>query len=957
MNACKRLWLIGAAGLALAAGSAVAAAPPVPAVKPVMQSVPSYQNDTSLPLYYLPAWHKEDGDDEEGREQAENPHLPNHHVDKPDTVVDHGNALHAPAPRMPDPSLSFDGVVFPGVGCNCAPPDTNGQVGVTQYVQIVNDGFQVFDKTTGATLLGPNSITSVWSGFGGACETGGFGDPVLLYDQLADRWVMTEFASPSGGTPITDECVAVSTTNDATGTWNRYGFHLGGNFFDYPKVTVWPDGYYMSMNVFNSGGTAFLGPQAFAFDRQAMLDGTTSSFITSGITGGANEDSFQPTNIDGLTPPPLGAPNTYVEFPGTGVYKIFQFHADFATPANSTFTLFDSPAAADFTAACTGGRSCVPQLGVTSSDKLDGLADRLMFRLGYRNFGDHESLVGNYTVSSGGVAAVRWFEFRNVTAGPVEVYQESTYQPDTTWRWMGSASMDSSGNIVIGYSASSSTIHPQIRYAGRLASDPLNTLPQAEAHLIDGTGSQTGTGNRWGDYSSLTVDPVDDCTFWYTSEYYVTTAEYGWSTRIGSFKLDSCGTPTFALSSTDLTQDVCAMSATPTSLDPVTVDIASRNGFTDDVEMSFGDGLPTGFTGTYTVNPVTPPGTTDADLAVDDTATPGANSITLRGSSDGVDKDLVVTANVSTIVAAAPTLLTPQNAATSTVPAPVFTWKAVPQATSYLIEIASDAAFTNIVVSQTVSTTTFTPAAPLATDTPYFWRVTAGNVCGTGVSTVFTFTTQPGPGQCSTGTPTQTLFTDDVENGDNGWTHAAASGSVDTWTRGSASHSGSFAWQANAPGAGTANDQWLISPSVTLPATLSGLNLQFWNEQSLKPDTGGCYDGAILEVSSDGGSTWTQRPPSTLLTDPYDGPISGSFGNPLAGDLGWCGSPQPYLNSIVDLQSYAGQTVKFRFNLGHDRFAHHANPNWAIDDISVVGCGTSEPTDRIFADGFDGVAP
>jgi hypothetical protein len=164
-----------------------------------------------------------------------------------------------------------------------------------------------------------------------------------------------------------------------------------------------------------------------------------------------------------------------------------------------------------------------------------------MFRLAYRNFGDHESVVGNYTVSSGSVAGIRWFELQNVTAGPVTKFQESTYQPDSTWRWMGSAAMDGAGNIALGYSASSGTIFPQIRYAGRLATDPLNTLAQGEGTLFAGTGSQTGTNSRWGDYSDLTVDPVDDCTFWYTNEYYTTTTSFNWRTRIGSFKFPGCG--------------------------------------------------------------------------------------------------------------------------------------------------------------------------------------------------------------------------------------------------------------------------------------------------------------------------------------------------------------------------------------------------------------------------------
>ncbi|MGH8174025.1 MAG: hypothetical protein ACREPX_12870, partial [Rhodanobacteraceae bacterium] len=512
----------------------------------------SYQNDTSLPLYYLPAWHGDKDDDEEEREAALNPLLPNNHVDSPDPVIQH---LHAPTPLMPLPILSFNGIQFPGVGCNCAPPDTNGEVGETQYVQMVNEGFQVFDKATGNSVLGPNSISSLWAGFGGVCETSGSGDPVVLYDQLADRWVITQFAG--SGVP-TDECLAVSTTSDATGSYHRYAFHLGSNFFDYPHLGVWPDGYYMAMNIFNASGTAFLGPQAFAFDRTAMLAGQPAAFVTPGITGGPSENTFLPSDLDGSGLPPLNAPNSFVSFPGTGAYKVRHFHADFATPANSTFTLFGSPPAAGFTSLCPGTRACVPQLQGTGGNALDGIGDRLMFRVAYRNFGDHEALVGNFSVNAGGVAGVRWFELRGVTAGPVTVFQESTYQPDNTWRWMGSAAMDSAGNLAVGFSASSSTINPQLRYAGRLVSDPQGTLGQGESHLFDGTGSQNGTGNRWGDYSSLTVDPIDDCTFWYTSEYYATNGQFNWRTRIGSFKFPECGTPGFTLSVTPQDQSVCA---------------------------------------------------------------------------------------------------------------------------------------------------------------------------------------------------------------------------------------------------------------------------------------------------------------------------------------------------------------------------------------------------------------
>ena len=436
-----------------------------------MQVTPSYHNDVSRPLREMAA--TDNSDRHQEREAAENPKIPNSHVDSPDQVVDKGSILRFLAPSIPAPLLNFDGIPFPGVGCSCAPPDTNGAVGTTQYVQIVNEGYQVFDKATGNSILGPSGISSLWSGFGGACQTGGAGDPVVLHDQLADRWVISQFASATGGAPITDECVAVSTTSDATGTYNRYGFHLGSNFFDYPHLGVWPDAYYMSMNVFNSSGTSYLGPQPFAFNRTAMLAGAPASFISPVGPLGSSVAPFLPADLDGSTLPPAGAPNTFVKFPDTGNYTIYHFHVDFATPANSTFTTFATPAAAGFTSLCPTTRSCVPELGVTSANKLDGIGDRLMFRLAYRNFGDHESVVGNFTVNSGAVAGIRWFELRGVTAGPVTVFQESTYQPDTTWRWMGSAAMDGQGNLAIGFSASSSTIKPadSLRWATRDRSD------------------------------------------------------------------------------------------------------------------------------------------------------------------------------------------------------------------------------------------------------------------------------------------------------------------------------------------------------------------------------------------------------------------------------------------------------------------------------------------------------
>jgi uncharacterized repeat protein (TIGR01451 family) len=500
----------------------------------------SYKNDASRPLRVVPAVAYKPSE-----ERATIPTFKIHHsrANAPDAA----RQTKAFAPKMPSPILNFDGITFPGVNCFCAPPDTNGEVGLTQYVQIVNQGFEVFNKTTGASVFGPVDIATLWSGFGGVCEDDAFGDPVVLYDQLANRWVISQFAGLDTYGAMTDECVAVSTTSDATGSWNRYGFHLGTDFFDYPKFGVWPDAYYMSMNVFNSSGTAFLGPEPFAFDRAAMLAGNPATFITFRDPSffQPTSDQFMPADLDGLNPPLAGAPNPFMSTGTNATWPLYRFHVDFATPANSTFASGGILTPTPFSPICGGG-ACVPQLG---GELLDTLGDRGMFRSAYRNYGDHEALVGNMTIASGGVAGVRWFEVNNATSGTPAFTQEGTQQPDNTWRWMGSAAMDNDGDLAVGYSASSGSISPQIRYAGRLSNDLPGQLAQGEATFITPTsGSQTNTSHRWGDYSDMTVDPVDDCTFWYTQEYYATpgATPFNWNTRIGNFKFPSCTSPSVA---------------------------------------------------------------------------------------------------------------------------------------------------------------------------------------------------------------------------------------------------------------------------------------------------------------------------------------------------------------------------------------------------------------------------
>jgi hypothetical protein len=422
------------------------------------------------------------------------------------------------------------------LGFAYVPPDTNGAVGVSQYVQMVNVTIAVYDKATGALQLGPAAIHTLWKGFGGPCETAGDGgDPVVLHDQLANRWFVSQLQYNSNFTS-NQECVAVSTTSDATGSYNRYQFDFGSELPDYPKFGVWPDAYYSSQNMFVPfGGTfSFEGARACALNRAAMLAGADAAMICFQTTAA----SLLPSDLDGSTLPPSGSRNYFASLADSSHLNLFQFHADFTQPANSSFTGPALIAVAPFTEVCRGALvlACIPE--PPPGERLDSLGDRLMFRLAYRNFGDHESLAANHTIKSGAFAGVRWYEIRSPGTAPV-VYQQGTVIDPVNSFWMGSIAMDKAGDIALGFSASSRSLDPSIYAAGRTPSDQPGVM-NGPTVLMAGTGVQTTSYNRWGDYSAMTVDPTDDCTFWYTQQYYQTTGSFNWSTRISAFKFDNC---------------------------------------------------------------------------------------------------------------------------------------------------------------------------------------------------------------------------------------------------------------------------------------------------------------------------------------------------------------------------------------------------------------------------------
>jgi hypothetical protein len=449
------------------------------------------------------------------------------------------SALQVNAPNAPAPAVaatmtgSFDGVGIPNYGVNAAPPDTNGAAGTTQYVQWVNEAFAVYDKATGNLVYGPANGNTIWSGFGGPCQTSNDGDPIVQFDKAAKRWIMTQFAVST--TPYR-QCVAVSTSEDATGSYSRYEYTYGTSFNDYPKLAVWPDAYYITYNMFTNG-QFFAGSRVCAFDRAKMLAGAAATQQC--VQLGTSYGGLLPSDLDGSAQPPAGEPNYLVNF-GSNSLNVWKFHVDWNTPANSTLTGPTNIPVSSFSTACGGG-TCIPQPG--TSQQLDSLGDRLMYRLAYRNFGTYAAMVVNHSVKIGSskrssYSGVRWYELR-ITGGNVSVYQQGTFAPDTDHRWMGSMAMDKVGNIGLGYSKSSSTIFPSIFFTGRQPGDVLGTM-STESSIYGGSGSQLRTLNRWGDYSSLSVDPVDDCTMWYTTEYLKQNGTFNWSTRIGKWKFSTC---------------------------------------------------------------------------------------------------------------------------------------------------------------------------------------------------------------------------------------------------------------------------------------------------------------------------------------------------------------------------------------------------------------------------------
>lgn len=455
----------------------------------------------------------------------------------------------APTGAMLTPLVSFQGLDRQNWGSG-VPADANGDVGPAHYIQTVNTSVGIFSKS--GAQLAAFTFNAFWANLNSntPCEDEHEGDPIVLYDASVERWMIADLAFGSSASGPYYFCIAVSKTSDpVAGGWWLYPFPADPSWLsDYPKIGVWRDGFYASANMFDmSSGGVFKGVRVWALDRSAMLLGEPFNAISFHIScvPDACYSSLLPGNFRGALPPE-DSPNFFASIDEPNLFHLWKFHVDWSTPLNSTFTGPTDLTVANFVMPCGTGviLSCVPQKDV--NEKVDGLGDRLMMQLQYRNFSGTESLWVNHTVAEdsavGFPTGIRWYEIRDPSGAPT-VLQQGTFQPDSNYRWMGSLAVDREGNMALGYSVSSANMHPAIRYAGRLATDTPGELSQGEQVLIEGAGSQS-VSDRWGDYSAMTVDPVDDCTFWYTNQYLQVTGG-NWLTRIGAFRFPGCmGGPT-----------------------------------------------------------------------------------------------------------------------------------------------------------------------------------------------------------------------------------------------------------------------------------------------------------------------------------------------------------------------------------------------------------------------------
>lgn len=886
-----------------------------------------------------------------------------------------GNVFSKPTGvPMPAPSLSFDGIAnFDNVtifNLLILPPDMNGDVGPDHYVQAVNSLIRIYDKS-GKPLLPPFRISTLFAPLGTVCSTRNDGLPVVLYDQLADRWLISQVCSAF---PPFRQMVAISKSGDPTGEYFAYEFVMPNvKINDFPKFGVWTDAYYMTTDEYL--GSDYTGSGAFAFDREKMIAGDpTAGYVYFGLnmTTPIRRRGFLPSDLDGLRPPPPGTPGIFASYTATeygdpaDTIRLFEFDADFDDGFASTFTeRNESPiAVAPFDPTSPEGRPDIAQ--PPPGEFLDSQSDRLNHRLAYRNFGSHESLVVNQTVRTSPIgsiyrAGVRVYELRN-SAGGFQPFVDATIGDASVSRWIASAAQDHEGNLAVQYNLANEDKKPSILYTGRLADDPQGAF-RTEATLIDGTGVQKAFGWRWGEYSGLSADPADDCTFWLTNAYYSQESEQwsdlGWLTRIGRFKFAECAaaptgrlrgsirnsvlntpianarfavTPSTIQSAYPYLRFAGADGLTPAMIAPpgqyrVT---ASAPGFRDsssDVTLPQGTGEP--LTVALGLEPIPVFDQPDIEFgaescSIDQAPEPGESvTINLRLSNTG----------------AAP----------------------APDLTATLID---GGGITNTGPPQNYGTI---PVGGAATR-PFSFRVAADVKCGTLVELRFRLQ--------SPGRPIEELMLPIragrrkvafSENFDSvaapalpaGWTTTSSENHQLWRTSTNRTQSGPNSMFSPAPLQRGVNE--LISPAFQIDSSSAEIRFRNWYELETTFLRNRLYDGSVFEIKI-GDADWQDivAAGGQFIAGGYDGAIDACCQNPLAGRLGWSGrsgifQASQFIDTIAKLPAAAaGQSVRLRWRIGTDIGTFREGQY--IDDIVVTdgySCECSSAAGRARFD-FDG---
>lgn len=837
---------------------------------------------------------------------------------------------------MPGPIIAFDGLTnYDNIDAYSAvilPPDMTGDVGPNHYVQAVNALVRIYDKN-GTPLTAPFKMSNLFAPLGTPCSLRNDGEPIVLYDPLADRWLLSQYCN---NMPPFRQMIAVSKTADPTGAYFVYEYVMPGNKLnDFAKFGVWPDGYYMSTEEFF--GADYVGAGMYAFDRTKMLAGNPSAgyiYFKRPAAVPERRSNMLPSDLDGLRPPSAGTPNIFASYTATeygdaaDAIKLFDFHADFLTPSNSTFTERpESPiAVAAFDPTSPAGRTDISQ--PAPGEKLDSNSDRLNYRLAYRNFGNRDSLVFNQTVRLTRVdqvyrAGVRLYELERMGSGSFAATEHSTIGDTMSSRWIGGAAQDHQGNLVIGYNHVADDKEPSILYTGRLASEPAGTF-RSEAKLVEGTGVQKAFGWRWGDYNGMSVDPVDDCTFWLTGEYFTQESEdfseFTWLTRIGTFKFPECtaaprstitGVITNALTSQPIEGAlvkvaVYARNSSPSGsygdlfvLPGMLVATASAHGYaTQSVTLSIADGQT--LVQNFALQPIPAIGSTNTQIS--------GESCGINGSPEPGESVTIAVALQNTGALVVSDLI------------------ATPLATGGVTNPSGPQSYGSMHVNGPAVTRSFT------------FTVAPDVTCGSGITLTLALSDGGSPLgtvqiDLETGTP-HIAFQENFNRRPQAqvpprWMRSAtnASGMPDynrNW-RISRARSTTGTRSAFSPDPNQVGLNEMVTPVFLISTPNARVTFQNWYELETTFLRNRLYDGSVME-SKIGGGDWQDILVAGGIFESggYDGTIDSCCQNPLAGRLGWSGRSgieptSQFITTAARLPAAAaGQRVQLRWRIGTD---------------------------------------